>query len=98
MMNIGQTIRDLRIKKEIKQKDLALKSGIKPTYLSQIEKGQKTPTLDVLERISKALDIPMPILTFLSLSEDDINPDKRDSYKRIEPAIKGLIREFFLSP
>jgi len=98
MKNIGQTIKDLRKKKQIKQKDLACKSGITPTYLSQIEKALKTPTFDVLEKICKALEIPLPILTFLSLNEDAISEDKRDAYKRIEPAIKAMVTEFFLQP
>ncbi len=95
-MKIGLTIRRLRKEKGIQQKDFAEMCGISQTYLSQIEKGRKTPTLDMLEKISKALKIPFPVLSFLSLSEDLVPEEKRDLYKRVEPLMHSLVEDVFL--
>ncbi|MCX6328144.1 MAG: helix-turn-helix transcriptional regulator, partial [Bacteroidia bacterium] len=66
-MDIGPTILRLRKEKGIKQKDLARGAGISATYLSQIEKGLRVPRLDILEKISNEINVPLSILSFLSL-------------------------------
>lgn len=46
-----------RRRKRWTQIELAARSGIDNSYISQLEKGMKTPTLDVMLRLSKALGI-----------------------------------------
>ena len=94
-MNLGGTIKLLRQQKGFNQKDFAKKCSITPTYLSQIEKNQKEPTLSKLHIIANALQIPLPILFFLALTPNDIKPDKRNTYEILGPSIKSLINEFF---
>ena len=95
-MKIGVVIKNIRKKKGVSQKDLAIKSDISSTYLSQIEGGSRSATIDTLERIGEALEVPFPILSFLSLDKNDINPNKRDSYEMFEPTFKAMIQEFFV--
>ncbi len=95
-MEIGLTIRRLRKEKGIQQKDFAEICGISQTYLSQIEKGKKTPTIDMLGKISEKLNIPFPVLSFLSLTEDLIPEEKREMYKKAEPLINSLLEGVFL--
>ena len=54
---VGQAIRSLRREKGLSQEELAELSNINRTYVGTLERGDKSPTLDVLERIAKALDI-----------------------------------------
>jgi len=95
-MEIGITIKELRKKKGIRQNRLAEKSGISQTYLSQIENGSRSATLDTLEKICEVLNVPLSILSFLSLNADSIAPNKREAYLKIEPKIKAMVKEFFL--
>ncbi len=95
-MEIGATIKHLRQEKGIKQVELANQSQISQTYLSQIEKGLKTPKLDVLEKISKVLNIPLPILSFLSLDKDMIAEEKRELYDKMMPPVKNIVKELFM--
>lgn len=95
-MNIGETIKHIRKEKKIKQGDLAEKSGISQTYLSQIEKGVKVPTVDILEKISNAIGMPFAVLSFLSLDSSMIPDDKKDVYDKFQPVISGLIKDIFL--
>lgn len=95
-MTIGETITKVRKDKDIKQKDLAASCNISQTYLSQIEKGFKIPTIDVLERISAGLGIPYPVLSFLSLDEGSIAEEKRVAYNSMKPIINGIIKELFM--
>lgn len=96
-MNIGNAIKDLRQKKGFKQTDFADICGLSQSYLSSIEKGRKEPTLTILKRIANALSIPMPVLIFFSLTQDDIAESKRDAFQILEPSIKGLINDIFIS-
>jgi len=95
-MNLGNTINTLRKQKGIKQGDLADKSGLTQAYVSQIEKNKKEPNMSALKRICEALDIPVPILFFLSMDKDDIPPKKRDAFEMLSPSIKSFIGEFFI--
>jgi transcriptional regulator with XRE-family HTH domain len=95
-MDIGQTILRLRREKGIKQKDLAVRAGITPTYLSQIEKGVRIPRLDILEKISSEFNLPFSILSFLSLDINSIPDDKKVAYSQIKPLLDGFIEKIFL--
>lgn len=97
-MDIGQTIFRVRKEKGIKQKDLARRAGISPTYLSQIENGQRSPTLVTLEKISAEINIPLSILSFLSLDINSIPEGKKFAYNQIKPLLDGLVEKIFLEP
>jgi transcriptional regulator with XRE-family HTH domain len=94
-MDLGKAIKDIRIQKGIKQNVFAKKCRITQTYLSQIESNAKEPHISVLKKIADNLDVPLPILFFLSLSKEDIKPEKRKAYDMLAPSVKSLINEFF---
>lgn len=96
-MNIGNAIKDLRQQKGFKQTEFAVQCGLSQSYLSSIENGRKEPTLSILKQIANALSIPMPVLVFFSLDKDDISESKKDAYNILEPSIKGLISDVFIS-
>jgi transcriptional regulator with XRE-family HTH domain len=56
-MNIGSKIKDLRMKMKMSQNDFAKASGISVSYLSEIERGLKKPTFEIVFRISEAFNI-----------------------------------------
>ena len=68
-MNIGKVIKDTRKQRRQTQTEFALSCGITQTYLSQIENNVKEPNLSTLKTISANLDIPLPIMFFMSLNE-----------------------------
>lgn len=57
MDNIGQRIKSERLKKSLKQYELAEKAGISNTYLSDIEVGRSTVSLKTLNKLAKALEL-----------------------------------------
>jgi len=54
---IGRGIRNFRNKKKLSQVELAKSLNIASKYLSEIERGVGTPSLDLLLRIAVELDI-----------------------------------------
>ncbi len=56
---IGQRIRNYRTQKGLSQEKLAELSGCHPTYIGQLERGEKNATIESIERITTALDISL---------------------------------------
>jgi len=96
-MNLGAAIKKIRKNKHLKQKDLALICGITPTYLSQIEGNIKDPNLSVLRTISTKLEVPLPILFFLSIDNNDIRDDRKELYQAIVKPLSDIIGKTFLT-
>ncbi len=56
---IGQRFRNYRTEKNLSQEKVAELSGLHPTYIGQVERGEKNCTLESLCSIAKALEIPL---------------------------------------
>jgi transcriptional regulator with XRE-family HTH domain len=53
----GKRVSELRKEKGFSQEKLALESDIDRTYISDIEKGNRNVSLEIVNKISKTLDI-----------------------------------------
>ena len=89
----GLFIRELRIKKNIGQRDLAKKIGVSPSYLNDIEKEKRSaPKLNVIKKISKYLETNLDELNDLAgVSKKEVAPDISE-YMEKNPKIISLIR------
>lgn len=56
---IGQRIRSYRIQKGLSQEKLAELCGCHPTYVGQLERGEKNATLESVEKIAAALNVSL---------------------------------------
>ncbi len=65
---IGARVRALRESMSLSLRDLALRSGVSAPMLSQVERGETSPTLAVAARIAAGLDLRLSQL--LRLDED----------------------------
>jgi transcriptional regulator with XRE-family HTH domain len=59
---LGQNVRRLRLEKGWSQEDYADRAGIHRTYVSDIERGARNPTITVVEKLAKPLGIRPGIL------------------------------------
>ncbi|WP_293144785.1 MULTISPECIES: helix-turn-helix domain-containing protein [unclassified Microcoleus] len=74
---LGLEIQRRRIEKRWSQEYLAEVTGLHRTYISQLERGLKSPSVRVLSHITNALDITMG--EFLRVVEELLSADgKRD--------------------
>lgn len=58
-MTIGDSVRELREAKELSQGDIENRTGLLRSHISQIEDGDTLPTLETLEKLARALDVPL---------------------------------------
>ena len=57
LARFAASVRRLRGKKKLSQKALADKVGISVSYVSMLERGQRSPPLETIEKMAKALGV-----------------------------------------
>jgi transcriptional regulator with XRE-family HTH domain len=60
--DVGSFIRSLRENAQVSVRQLAEKSGVSNPYLSQVERGLRKPSADVLSQLAKALRVSAEVL------------------------------------
>ncbi len=60
--DIGDFIRDLRRNARISLRQLASQAGVSNPYLSQIERGLRKPSAEVLQQLASALRVSTPMM------------------------------------
>jgi transcriptional regulator with XRE-family HTH domain len=58
-MIIGERLRLLREQKNFSQGDIEKKTGLLRCYVSRVENGHTVPSVETLEKMARALEIPM---------------------------------------
>lgn len=58
-MVIGERLKAIRLQKGMSQGDVEHRSGLVRAYVSRVENGHLTPTLDTLEKFGRALKVPV---------------------------------------
>jgi transcriptional regulator with XRE-family HTH domain len=54
---VARNLRVLRKQKGLTQEELAFQAGINRNYVGQIEREEKSPTIDVIERLAASLSV-----------------------------------------
>jgi transcriptional regulator with XRE-family HTH domain len=58
-MVIGDRLRDLRESKNLTQGDIEKRTGLLRTYISRVENGHTVPAIETLEKLARALEVPL---------------------------------------
>lgn len=61
-IKFGLRVNKLRLDIGISQEALALKSGINRTYIGEIERGEKSPSIKTIAKLANGLGITKKIL------------------------------------
>src|SRR5436189_5819289 len=94
---IGSRVRALREGMDLSLRDLAQRSGVSAPMLSQVERGETSPTLHVARRIAAGLELRLSQL--LRLDEDGAVTVVRKTDRRQGPArVRGHSYEILTPP
>jgi transcriptional regulator with XRE-family HTH domain len=93
---LGLRVRALREAMSLSLRDLAERSGVSAPMLSQVERGETSPTLQVATRIAHGLELRLSQL--LRLDEDGAVTIVRESERRQGPKATGGHRYEILTP
>jgi transcriptional regulator with XRE-family HTH domain len=58
-MIIGDRLRALREEKKLSQGDIEKRSGLFRCYISRVENGHTVPAVETLEKMARALEVPL---------------------------------------
>lgn len=73
---VSQNLRAVRAQQRLSQETVAKKARMSVSYISMLERGERTPPLDTLEVLAKALGVsPLYLL-------QELAPDRRRSRGR----------------
>ncbi len=78
-MVIGKRLRQLREEHNLSQGDIEKRTGLLRCYISRVENGHTVPSLDTLEKLAAALQIPLYYLFY----EGDTPPPLPNLSERI---------------
>jgi transcriptional regulator with XRE-family HTH domain len=59
LMVIGNRLKELRESKELSQGDIEKRSGLLRCYISRVENGHTVPSVETLEKMARALEVPL---------------------------------------
>lgn len=86
----GRKIRELRLKKQMTQRELAKQAGIDVTYISKLERGQFAPPSErVIRRMAQALECDYEELMLVA----DRVPADYASQIRQDPRVADFMRK-----
>src|SRR5258707_12210942 len=58
-MLIGHRLKELRESKSLSQGDIEKRTGLLRCYISRVENGHTVPSVETLEKMARALEVPM---------------------------------------
>ena len=80
-MVIGDKLKELREAKKLSQGDIEKRTGLLRCYISRVENGHTVPNVDTLEKMARALEVPM-----YRLFTDEAKIEKPNvSFSKVEP-------------
>jgi transcriptional regulator with XRE-family HTH domain len=56
---IGDRLRDMREQTKLSQGDIEKRTGLLRCYISRVENGHTVPAIETLEKLARAMEIPM---------------------------------------
>ena len=54
---LGENMKRIRLEKQMSQGDICRKLAVDRSYISNVENGNKNPTLSTITKLAKALDV-----------------------------------------
>lgn len=58
-MIVGERLRGVREKKNLSQGDIEKRTGLLRCYISRVENGHTVPSIETLEKIARAFEVPL---------------------------------------
>jgi transcriptional regulator with XRE-family HTH domain len=83
-MIIGERLRQIREEKNLSQGDIERKTGLLRCYISRVENGHTVPAVGTLEKLARALEIPLYQLFY-----DGENPPEIPALPKPEKGAAG---------
>ena len=92
---VGRRIKIVRQRSGLTQDQLAEQVGLSPKYISGIERGVENPTMDILIRLAKALEVEPYDLFLFGESEENEKGLRKGIERMVREADRGKLQLYF---
>ena len=92
---VGKRIKTVRQRRGLTQDQLAEQVGLSPKYISGIERGVENPTMEILLRVAKALEVEPYDLFLFGESEESEKALRKGIEKMVREADREKLQLFF---
>ena len=58
-MEIGERLKAIREQKDLSQGDIEKRTGLLRCYISRVENGHTVPAIETIEKLARAMEVPM---------------------------------------
>ena len=79
-MVIGDRLRELREAKELSQGDIEKRTGLLRCYISRVENNHTVPAVNTLEKLARALEVPMYQLFHAGEASSDVRRSRLEDH------------------
>jgi transcriptional regulator with XRE-family HTH domain len=94
-MVIGDRLKAIRESKNLSQGDIEKRTGLLRCYISRVENGHTVPAIETLEKLTRAMEVPLYQLFYegdsaevLKMPKDKNRPSSKDS--RMAESLRSL--------
>lgn len=92
VIEIGKTIRKLRIDRDLSQQELAKSAALTSSFLSLVENDRRRPSLLVIKKLATALGVPEEVLIWDAV---EIPADLSKSDRQMCDMAKLIVRRYY---
>ena len=91
--NFTKNLKHIRKQKKLSQQEIADKIGVDRSTIGYWENGKADPTLLNVQKLSEALNVPLPDFLGKDLSTEDIDNTKEFTDEEKKEALKQVLKE-----
>jgi transcriptional regulator with XRE-family HTH domain len=73
-MEIGERLKAIREQKDMSQGDIEKRTGLLRCYISRVENGHTVPAIETIEKLARAMEVPMYALFYEAESSASHSP------------------------
>lgn len=96
-LRLGKRIKQLRVMRDMTQEELAEASNVSISFLGNVERGSKNPTVETIYKIANALDVTMSELlsfdTGMQVLEEPTSVELRRLLSEYSDKIQNLYKK-----
>jgi transcriptional regulator with XRE-family HTH domain len=89
-MDLARAIKLIRTASGMKQKEIAVKVGVTPNYLSLVENGKREPSISFLKRLAAVLGISVSLFFLWEQEETGRSGKNLDQVRTLLAQLEGM--------
>jgi transcriptional regulator with XRE-family HTH domain len=89
-MVISDRLKTIREQKDLSQGDIEERTGLKRCYVSRVENGHTVPSIETLEKLARALEVPLYHFFYDGDAPPELPPIPKGFFERLRQLLGRL--------